>query len=109
MLKVPKRSFVVVVLLLGVISSSKNVTKVTKHFREQKMLHREQKMFAYKIWSKSNKKGYKGNRKCSGLVRLIVVLYRVFMVFCSMFMVFLVFYGLSWSFIVIHGLSSGLS
>ena len=74
MLKGPKRSFVVVVLVLvlGVESSSKNVTNVTKKFREQNLLQSEQKMlqieqkkFANKICSKKNKKCYKGNRKYS--------------------------------------------
>ena len=72
--KVPKRGFIVLVLVfLGMKLSSKNVTKVIKRVREQnslqseqKMLQSEQKMFATKLRCKSNKKCYKGNRKCSG-------------------------------------------
>ena len=65
MLKGPKRSFVVlcvvvvalilVLVLLGMESSSKNVTKVTKNVRKQnllqsdkKMLHSEQNVFVNK-------------------------------------------------------------
>ena len=74
MLKGPKRSFVVVVLLLvGVESSSKNVTKVTKNVREQNLLQseqnflqREQKKFANQICSKWNKNLYKVSRKMCG-------------------------------------------
>ena len=42
--KILEELFVVLVLLV-VESSSKNVTKVTKNVREQKMSQREQKMF----------------------------------------------------------------
>ena len=55
MLKGPKRSFTVV-LVLGVESSSKNVAKGTKNFREQNlfqleqnMFQKEQRMFAIKV------------------------------------------------------------
>ena len=73
-LKGPERSFVVVVvvLLLGVESSSKKVINITKNVREpnllqseQEMLQRVQKMFANKICFKSNKKCYKRNKKYS--------------------------------------------
>ena len=76
MLKGPKQSFVVVavLLVLGVKSSSKNVTKVTKNVREQNLLQseqnflqREQKKFANQICSKWNKNLYKVSRKCAGM------------------------------------------
>ena len=71
LLKGPKRSFVVLVLVLGVESSSKNVTNGTNSVckqnvlhNEQKMFQREQKMFANKICSTMNKKPWNGNKKC---------------------------------------------
>ena len=77
LLKGPKRSFVVVVVvvflvLLGVESSSKNGTKVVReqnnyvtHVTQQtKMFQWEQKMSANKFCSKSNKRNYKRNGKC---------------------------------------------
>ena len=103
MLKGPKRSFVVVVFVLGVKSWAKNVTKVTKNVceqkvlqSEQKMLQSEQKMFANKICSKmlQKEKNVFANENHSicgivwpsiyfGLVKPIVVLNGV-----------MVFYGL---------------
>ena len=55
MLKGPKRSFVVVLLLSGVESSAKNVPNGTKNVREQKTFQVEQKYFANKILQKGTK------------------------------------------------------
>ena len=60
MLKGPKRSFVVVVLVLGVETWVKNALNGTKNVRKQNLLQIEQKMCM-------GTKNVQGNKKCASV------------------------------------------